>query len=93
VLYKLDLEKAYDHVHWDSLLYLPRRCGFREKWCEWIAHCNFTMRLFVLINKTIFSFFNSSCGVRQGDPLSPMLFVIVMETLSRMLSASVDRGL
>jgi hypothetical protein len=39
VLCKLDIEKAYDHVNWEFLLYLLRMCGFREKWCSWIAHC------------------------------------------------------
>jgi hypothetical protein len=36
VLCKLDMEKAYAHVDWSFLLYLLRRCGFREKWCSWI---------------------------------------------------------
>jgi hypothetical protein len=39
VLCKLDMEKAYDHVDWNFLLYLLRRYGFGEKWCLWIQHC------------------------------------------------------
>jgi hypothetical protein len=39
VLCKLDIGKAYDHVNWEFLLYLLRRCGFGEKLCSWIAHC------------------------------------------------------
>jgi hypothetical protein len=35
----MDLEKAYDHVNWDFLLYMLRRCAFGGKWCSWIAHC------------------------------------------------------
>jgi len=38
VLCKLNIEKAYDHVNWDFLLYMPRRCGFGKKWCYWIVH-------------------------------------------------------
>jgi hypothetical protein len=38
VLYKLDIEKAYDHVNW-YLLYMLKSCGFVKKWCSWIAHC------------------------------------------------------
>jgi hypothetical protein len=39
VLRKLDLEKAYGHVNWEFLLYLLQRCGFGEKWWDWIVHC------------------------------------------------------
>jgi hypothetical protein len=46
----------------------------------------------VLVNSSFSSVFNSSCGLRQGDPLSPLPFVIVMETLRKMISATVDGG-
>jgi hypothetical protein len=44
VLCKLDMEKAYDHINWEFLLYLLRRCGFGDKLCPWIAHCNSFVR-------------------------------------------------
>jgi len=70
-----------------------RRCGFREKLCFWIAHCIFTVHFSILVNGSPVSFFSSSRGMRQGDPLSHFLFVIVMETLSRMITATVDKGI
>jgi len=92
LLCKLDVEKAYDHVNWDFLLYMLRRCGFGERWCSWIAHCISSMRFSVLVNGTPSGFFSSSRGIRQGDPLSPLLFVIVMEAFSKLLSITILRG-
>jgi hypothetical protein len=89
---KLDVEKAYDHVNWSFLLYLLRRCGFSLKWRRWIAFCISTVRFSVLINGGPEGFFGSSRGIRQGDSLSPLLFVIVMEALSRMMSKAVEGG-
>jgi hypothetical protein len=93
VLCKLDMEKAYDHVDWNFLLYLLRRCGLGEKWCLWIKHYISPARFLVLINGVPSGFFGSSRGVCQDDPLSPFLFVLVMEAFSRMLGAFTFRGL
>jgi hypothetical protein len=93
VLCKLDMEKAYDHVNWNFLLYLLRRCGFGEKWCLWIKQCISTVRFSVLIIGAPCGYFGSSRGVRQGDPLSPFLFDLVMEAFSRMIGAITSRGL
>ena len=81
VLCKFDIEKAYDHVNWEFLIYLLRRCGFLVKWCNWIWFCISTIRFSILINGSPQGFFTSSRGLRQGDPLSPLLFVIVMGDL------------
>jgi hypothetical protein len=93
ILCKLDVEKAYDHVNWDFLLYMLKRCGFGAKWCSWISYCISSARFSVLVNGSPEGFFDSSRGLRQGDPLSPLLFVFVMEALSRMLSAGINDGL
>jgi hypothetical protein len=93
VICKMDLEKAYDHVNWDFLLYVLRRCGFGGKWCSWIARCISSAKFSVLVNGSPNGFFSSSRGLRQGDPLSPLLFVFVMEALSRMITAVVSGGL
>ena len=49
LLLKLDLEKAYDHVIWDFLLHLLQKCGFGEKWRDWIGFCISSVRSSVLV--------------------------------------------
>jgi hypothetical protein len=93
VMCKLDVEKAYDHVNLSFLLYLLNKCGFSLKWRRWIAFYISTVRFSVLINGGPEGFFGSSRGIRQGDSLSPLLFVIFMEALSRMMSKAVECGI
>jgi hypothetical protein len=93
VMCKLDVEKAYDHVNLSFLLYLLNKCGFSLKWRRWIAFCISTVHFSVLINGGPEGFFGSSRGIRQGDSLSPLLFVIFMEALSRMMSKAVECGI
>ena len=93
IICKLDIEKAYDHVNWHFLLYLLDRCGFPGKWFHWIHYCISTVCFSILINGNPEGFFGSSRGIRQGDPLSPFLFVLIMEALSRMMSKAVEEGL
>ena len=65
--------------------------GFGEKWTGWISWCISITTFSVLIHGTLLGFFNSSRRLRQGDPLSPYLFVIGMEALSRLIFRA-ERG-
>ncbi|WJZ81860.1 hypothetical protein VitviT2T_001675 [Vitis vinifera] len=92
ILCKLDIEKAYDHVNWSFLLWLMEMMGFGAKWISWIQWCIGTVSFSVLINGISSGFFQSFRGLRHGDPLSPYLFVIVMEALSCLLKRAKEGG-
>uniref|UniRef100_A0A2N9FC99 Reverse transcriptase domain-containing protein n=1 Tax=Fagus sylvatica TaxID=28930 RepID=A0A2N9FC99_FAGSY len=89
---KLDIEKAYDHVNWDCLYFVLDRMGFGCKWISWMRACTSSVRFSVIVNGSPTGFFDSSRGLRQGDPLSPLLFLMIVEVLSRMLRNAVERG-
>ena len=92
LLCKLDIKKAFDDVNWGFLSQMLERCGFSVKWRRWISFCLSTVRFSILINGSPHRFFGSSRGLRQGDPLSPLLFVLVMEAINKMLDKAVLEG-
>ena len=66
--------------------------GIRAKWISWIKWCISTALFFVLVNGSPSGFFQSFRGLRQGDPLFPFHFILVMETLSCILSKAKEGG-
>ena len=88
-LLKIDFEKAYDNVSWKFLMSILEQMGFPGRWCMWVAGILKSARSSVLVNGSPTFEFQCEKGLRQGDPLSPFLFLVVMEALSGLLNKAI----
>ncbi|KAK9074986.1 hypothetical protein SSX86_003305 [Deinandra increscens subsp. villosa] len=93
LLFKVDFEKAFDTINWNFLDSTMEQMGFPTKWRQWIRGCLASSRLSILINGSPTEEFQVHRGVKQGDPLSPLLFIIRMEVLHLASQKSVNEWL
>ncbi|RVX05678.1 putative ribonuclease H protein [Vitis vinifera] len=92
VVFKIDFEKAYNHVSWDFLDHVLEKKGFSPRWRKWMRGCLSSVSFAVLVNGNAKGWVKASRGLRQGNPLSHFLFTLVTNVLSRMLLRAEERN-
>ena len=87
---KLDIAKAFDTVNWHGLQCVLQGRGFSTKWISWILQIPSSSKSAVIVNGCPGPRINCKRGLRQGDPLSPYLFLLVAEILKKLIREASD---
>lgn len=92
VMLKLDITKAFDTVNWAFLVETLCTMGFGTRWIDWVCGLLGSSSTRILVNGLPGRPIYNCCGLRQGGPLSPMLFILIMEPLHKMVDLAASRG-
>ena len=92
IIFKIDFEKAYDKVKWSFLQQTLRMKGFSQKWCSWVKQFTQGGNVNIKVNDQLGSYFQTKKGLRQGDPMSPKLFNIVVDMLAILIARAKEAG-
>jgi hypothetical protein len=93
LLFKLDIRKAFDSVSWEYILDLLQQRGFPPRFRNWVTALFATTTSKMLLNGIAGEPIDHSRGLRQGDPLSPLLFVIAIDPLTQLFKEATRLGL
>jgi hypothetical protein len=92
VIFKIDFEKAYDKVKWPFVRKVLEMKGFSSQWCSWIDSVIQGGHVGIKVNDHVGQNFQSKKVLRQGDPLSPLLFNIVVDMLAILINRAKNEG-
>ena len=90
---KLDFRKAYDSIRWSFVDYVLEKIGFGCTWRKWVMSCIFSASMSIFINGFLTKSFNMEKMLKQGDLLSPFLFILAAEVLNKVIFKVVNKGL
>lgn len=93
LILKIDFEKAFDTIEWNFLFHLLEFLNFDSRWMNWLKIILNTSKTSILINGVPTSAFSPSRGLRKGDPLSTLLFNLVVEVLHQLLLEGESLGI
>ena len=93
LLFKLDISKAFDSISWAFLIEVMKHMGIRDLWRDIICGLLGSSSTQVILNGCPGKRIQHRRGLRQGDPLSPMLFILVMDVLGVLFSRAEEAGL
>ncbi|XP_072074357.1 secreted RxLR effector protein 78-like [Arachis hypogaea] len=93
LIVKLEFRKAYDSVQWDFVEFVLKQMEFGDRWKRWINEMMRTAAMSIMVNGSPTKPFDMERELRQGDPLSPFLFILVAEVLNKMLQEAKETKL
>jgi hypothetical protein len=92
MIMQLDFSKACDKLSWHYMEKTMEAYGFDNQWIKWVMDMVSMISFSILLNGAPVKPFYPSRGLRQGDPLSPFLFILIMEGLSRTIKTTTSEG-